>query len=319
MLKLYRSLEEIPADFGPSVVTIGNFDGVHCGHRKILELAKRLAQRHGWRTATLTLDPHPLQVVAPERAPRLMTTIEQRREVLESLGVDAMVVLPFTAEFSKQSPEEFVEQVLVLGLRCACVVVGQNFRFGHRHAGDIDTLEELGRRFGFVTEAVGPLRMGGQTVSSSRIRAAVAAGRTDVARRLLGRPFELAGEVVPGRGIGSKSTAPTLNLSPRADLWPANGVYISETRELSAPRRWRSVTNVGVRPTFGDGDRVVETHLLEPLGGSSPAAIGVSFLRRLRDERSFESSEALREQIYRDIAESERYFRLRDKIQAHRV
>ena len=319
MLKLYRSLEEIPADFGPSVVTIGNFDGVHCGHRKLLELAKRLAQRHGWRAATLTFDPHPLQVVAPERAPRLMTTIEQRREVLESLGVDAMVVLPFTAEFSKQSPEEFVEQVLVLGLRCACVVVGQNFRFGHRHAGDIDTLERLGRRFGFVTEAVGPLRMGGQTVSSSRIRAAVAAGRTDVARRLLGRPFELAGEVVPGRGIGSKSTAPTLNLSPRADLWPANGVYISETRELSAPRRWRSVTNVGVRPTFGDGDRVVETHLLEPLGGSSPAAIGVSFLRRLRDERSFESSEELREQIYRDIAASERYFRLRDKIRAHRV
>lgn len=319
MLKVYRCLAEIPADFGPSVVTIGNFDGVHRGHRKILELAKRLAEQHEWRTATLTFDPHPLQVVAPERAPRLLTSIEQRREVLESWGVEAMVVLPFTAEFSKQSPEEFVEQVLVRGLRCACVVVGENFRFGHRHAGDIDTLEKLGRSHGFVTEAVGPLRMGGQTVSSSRIRAAVAAGRTGVARRLLGRPFELAGEVVPGRGIGSKSTAPTLNLNPQADLWPANGVYVSQTRELSGPRRWRSVTNVGVRPTFGDSERVVETHLLDPLGGSPPAAIGVGFLRRLRDERPFESSEALREQIYRDIAESERYFRLRDKIQAHRV
>lgn len=319
MLKLFRSLDEIPADFGPSVVTIGNFDGVHCGHRKILDLANCLAQQHGWQTATLTFDPHPLQVVAPERAPRLMTSIEQRLEILESTGVEAMVVLPFTTEFSMQSPEEFVEQVLVRGLRSACVVVGENFRFGHRHAGDIDTLERLGRRYGFVTETVGPFRMGGQTVSSSRIRAAVAAGRTDVARRLLGRPFELAGEVVPGRGIGSKSTAPTLNLNPQADLWPANGVYISETRELSGPRRWRSVTNVGVRPTFGESDRVVETHLLDPLEGSSPTAIGVGFLRRLRDERSFESSEALREQIHRDIAESKRYFRLRDKILAHRV
>jgi riboflavin kinase/FMN adenylyltransferase len=319
MLKIFRSLDELPADFGPSVVTIGNFDGVHCGHRKILELANRLALRNGWRTATLTFDPHPLQVVAPERAPRLMTTIEQRREVLESTGVDAMVVLPFTKEFSTQSPEEFVEQVLVRGLRCACVVVGENFRFGHRHAGDIDTLEKLGRRYGFVIEAVGPFRIGGQTVSSSRIRAAVTAGRIDVARRLLGRPFELAGEVVPGRGIGSKSTAPTLNLNPQADLWPANGVYVSETRELSGPRRWRSVTNVGVRPTFGESDRVVETHLLDPLEGASPTAIAVGFLRRLRDERPFESSEALREQIYRDIAKSERYFRLRDKIQAHGV
>jgi riboflavin kinase/FMN adenylyltransferase len=319
MLKLFGSLDEIPADFGPSVVTIGNFDGVHCGHCKILELANRLAQQNGWRTATLTFDPHPLQIVAPERAPRLMTTIEQRREVLERNGVEAMVVLPFTKEFSKHSPEEFVEQVLVRGLHCACVVVGENFRFGNRQAGDIDTLERLGRRYGFVTETVGPFRMGGQTVSSSRIRAAVAAGRTDVARRLLGRPFELAGEVVPGRGIGSKSTAPTLNLNPQADLWPANGVYVSETRELSGPRRWRSVTNVGVRPTFGESDRVVETHLLDPLGGESPKAIGVGFLRRLRDERPFESSEALREQIYRDIAESERYFRLRGKIQAHRV
>ncbi len=319
MLKVFRSLDEIPKDFGPSVVTIGNFDGVHCGHRKILDLTKRLAKQHEWRTVTLTFDPHPLQVVAPERAPQLMTTIEQRREVLEDAGVDAMVVLPFTKEFSEQSPEEFVEQVLVGGLHCAYVVVGENFRFGHRHAGDIVTLERLGRRFGFVTEAVGPFRIGGQTVSSSRIRAAVAAGRTDVARRLLGRPFELTGEVVAGRGIGSKSTAPTLNMNPQADLWPANGVYVTETRELSGPRRWRSVTNVGVRPTFGESDRLVETHLLDPLGGSSPTAIGVSFLRRLRDERLFESSEALREQIRRDIGECERFFRLRDRIQAHRV
>jgi riboflavin kinase/FMN adenylyltransferase len=319
MLKVFRSLDEIPKDFGPSVVTIGNFDGVHCGHRKILDLVKRVAKEHEWRAVTLTFDPHPLQVVAPERAPQLMTTIEQRREALEEAGIDAMVVLAFTKEFSEQSPEEFVEQILVGGLHCAYVVVGENFRFGHRHAGDIDTLERLGRRFGFVTEAVGPFRIGGQTVSSSRIRAAVAAGRTDVARRLLGRPFELAGEVVAGRGIGSKSTAPTLNLNPQADLWPANGVYVTETRELSGPRRWRSVTNVGVRPTFGESHRLVETHLLDPLEGASPTAIGVSFLRRLRDERPFESSEALREQIRRDVGECERYFRLRDRIQAHRV
>ena len=315
MLKVYRSLDEFPSDFGPSVVTIGNFDGVHRGHRKILEIASTAAEEHGWRTATLTFDPHPLQVVAPDRAPQVMTTIEQRRELLQELGVDAMVVLPFTQAFSKQSPEEFVEQVLVRGLGCACVVVGENFRFGHRQAGDIDTLKGLGRKYGFLSETVGPFRIGGQIVSSSRIRAAVAAGRTDVARRLLGRSFELVGEVVSGRGIGSKSTAPTLNLEPQVDLWPANGVYVSETRELSGPRSWRSVTNVGVRPTFGESDRTIETHLLDPIGGASPTAIGVSFLRRLRNEQLFESSGSLREQIYQDIAEAERYFRLRDRIQ----
>lgn len=314
MLKVYRSLDEFPADFGPCVVTIGNFDGVHRGHRMILELAAATARKHGWRIATLTFDPHPLQIVAPDRAPKVMTTIEQRRQLMEQLGVDAMVVLPFTEEFSKQSPEEFVEQVLVRGLGCTCVVVGGNFRFGHRHAGDIDTLKGLGQQYGFSTETVGPFQIGGQVVSSSRIRDAVATGRANVARRLLGRPFELVGEVVSGRGIGSKSTAPTLNLNPRADLWPADGVYVSETRELSGSRRWRSVTNVGVRPTFGESDRTIETHLLDPIGGASPAAIGVSFLRHLRNERLFDSSESLREQIYRDIAQSKRYFRLYDKI-----
>jgi riboflavin kinase/FMN adenylyltransferase len=319
MLKLYRSLEEFPSDFGPCVVTIGNFDGVHRGHRMILDLATATAKKHGWRTATLTFDPHPLQVVAPERAPQVMTTIERRRELLEEIGMDAMVVLPFTLAFSQQSPEEFVTEVLVRGLHCSCVVVGENFRFGHRHAGDIDTLEQLGRQQGFLTETVGPFQIGGQVVSSSRSREAVATGRADVARRLLGRPFELAGQVVSGRGIGSKSTAPTLNLEPQADLWPANGVYVSETRELSGLRRWRSVTNVGVRPTFGESDRTIETHLLDPIGDASPAAIGVSFLRRLRNERLFESSDSLREQIYRDITLAKRYFRLYDKLRGREV
>ncbi len=313
MTKLYRSLDELPADFAPSVVTIGNFDGVHLGHRKILRIAADIAAADGLRTATLTFDPHPLEVVAPERAPKVMSSIEERRTLLSEAGVDSMVVLPFTRAFSLQSPEEFVQRILVEGLGCACVVVGENFRFGRRQAGDVDTLEGLGRRLGFRAEAVGPLLIGGQVVSSSRIRVAVEAGDTSLARRLLGRPYGLTGDVVRGRGVGSKSTAPTLNTVPEASLWPADGVYVSETSTTTG-QRWRSVTNVGVRPTFGESERLVETHLLDALEGEAPERIRVRFLKRLRDERRFESPESLREQIGRDIATSRRYFRLLERL-----
>jgi riboflavin kinase/FMN adenylyltransferase len=191
------------------------------------------------------------------------------------------------------------------------VVVGSNFRFGHRHAGDIATLEQLGRRYGFECEAIEPLHLAGGIVSSSRVRAALKQGRLTEARRLLGASFRLRGSVVSGRGIGSRRTVPTLNLAPDSELLPADGVYVTETQDVESRRCWRSVTNVGVRPTFGAGERTIETHLLEPMEGESPRRIDVCFVRRLRDERAFESTEELRAQILDDISDAERFFRLR--------
>ena len=315
MVRAFWSLSEAAAaNLGPCAVTIGNFDGVHLGHRRILETAVAHARSQGWTAVVLTFDPHPTRLVAPERAPALMTTIEQRLELFDDIGVDAALVMPFTREVARLSPEEFVREVLVEKLSSSAVIVGSNFRFGHKHAGDIATLQELGCRHGFVCEAVPPVECAGGIVSSSRIRTALAEGRLSQARRLLGAVFRVRGAVVRGRGIGSSQTVPTLNVALEADLAPADGVYVSETKDLSGGRCWRSVSNVGVRPTFGGGDRTVETHLLDPLDGPPPERIDVCFLRRLREERTFESAAELKRQILVDIAAAERLFRLRQAL-----
>ncbi len=315
MAQVFRSLADAAAaELGPCALTIGNFDGVHLGHRRILETAVARARRHDWRAAALTFDPHPARVVAPDRAPELMTTIEQRLELFAALGVDAVVIMPFTPELARLSPEEFVRDVLVERLGVRRVVVGANFRFGHRHAGDIDAMEALGRRYGFCCEAVEPVLRGGDVVSSSRVRTALAAGRLREARRLLGGVPRVRGRVVPGRGIGGRQTVPTLNVEPDADLTLADGVYVSQTRDLDSDRCWRSVTNVGIRPTFGGGARTVETHLLDELERDTPIRIEVCFHRRLRAEKTFRAASELKRQILADIDAAQRFFRLRARL-----
>ena len=312
MMQTFRSLADAAAaELGPCALTIGNFDGVHLGHRRILEAAVERGRQNGWKAAVLTFDPHPTRVVAPDRAPALMTTLEQRLERFEEIGIDEALILPFTAEVARMTPEEFVRDVLVEKLSTRAVVVGSNFRFGHRHAGDIATMEKLGLEHGFSCEAVQPVRLGGEVVSSSRVRAALAAGRLREVRRLLGRMFRVRGSVAAGRGIGARKTVPTLNIAPEAELTPPDGVYVSDTRDVDSSRCWRSVTNVGVRPTFGSGDRTIETHLLDPLEGPAPRRIEVCFLRRLREEKMFASAAELKQQILRDIGRAERLFRLR--------
>ena len=314
MSEVHGGLDALPASFGPSVVTIGNFDGVHMGHRKILTRCVEQARARSASSVAVIFDPHPLRVVAPDRAPLLMTTPEERAERFAELGVDAVLILPFNDALRNLSPEAFVARVLVKKLAALQVVVGRNFRFGRRHAGNIDTLRELGAQYGFETEAVDEQRNGGRVISSSAVRAAVASGRLSEARRLLGSTFRLRGGVIAGRGVGSKQTVPTLNLRPDTELLPADGVYISRTRSLDGPGCWRSVTNVGVRPTFGDSDRVVETHLLDPLEGPAPGRIEIRFKRRLRPERKFDRPETLRAQILADIGRAERYFRLLESL-----
>ncbi len=299
-----------PQGLGPTAVTIGNFDGVHVGHREILSRSIQRGREHGWKSVALTFDPHPIQVVAPERAPRLMTTLDERLDLFERFGVELAVVLRFDRELMRQSPEEFARGTLREALGARWVVVGENFRFGSRHAGDIAELTRLGETLGFGVEAVAPLRVGGEPVSSSRIRALVDAGRMGAARRLLGRPFRLSGAVVAGRGIGRRETVPTLNVEPDTELLPADGVYITQATDPADGRIWPAVSNIGRRPTFGGGERAVETHLLAPLEGDAPRRLQVCFHRRLRAEQTFPSAADLKQRIFSDIAAARRFFRL---------
>ncbi|HUJ22894.1 MAG TPA: bifunctional riboflavin kinase/FAD synthetase [Bryobacteraceae bacterium] len=313
-LRIFRSLDEVPADFGPSVLTVGNFDGVHVGHRQILRRVREIAEERNWKASALTFNPHPAKVVAPDRAPRLMTRPEQRCAFMREEGIQQVVILPFTAEVARLTAEEFVEQVLVRRLGIRAVVVGENFRFGHKKTGDTRLLKDLGRRFHFVTEIAPAVSCRGGIVSSSGIRRLVESGGVARAARLLKRPYCLEGDVVPGHGVGSKRTVPTLNLAAQSEVLPKRGVYVTRTKDLDSRRIWESVTNVGYRPTFGGEDQLsIETFLLEPLAGETPRRIRVEFLWRLREERKFESPEALKAQILKDAARARSYFRRCEK------
>jgi riboflavin kinase/FMN adenylyltransferase len=309
-MTIYRSMEEAPANFGPSALTIGNFDGVHFGHRRILRRLKALADERSWKASVLTFDPHPTRVVAPERAPKLMTSPDRRAELMREEGIEQVLILPFTRDVALLSAEEFVRRLLVERLGVRAVLVGDNFRFGHRQAGNIQVLAELGQRFGFETVIVPAVMCRGRVVSSSGIRELIQAGRAPLAARLLQRPYALEGQVVSGRGVGSKQTVPTLNLKTTAELIPARGVYVTQTQDLESAARWNSITNVGYRPTFGQSEELsIETFLLDPLAGEPPRRIRVEFLWRVRDERRFETPEALKAQILKDARTAQKYFR----------
>ena len=307
--RIFRSLDEVPAGFGPSAVSIGNFDGLHSGHRAILRRVSEVARENGWNPSVLTFDPHPAKVVAPERAPRLMTTPDQRCDLMREEGITQVLILPFNQEVAHFTPERFVKEILVgrLGVRAA--FVGGNFRFGYQQAGDVTVLARLGEQFGFSTEVTHAVSLRGQMVSSSVIRRLTEAGRVELASRMLERPFFLEGKVGPGHGIGSKQTVPTLNLVEYGEILPAVGVYMTETRDLDRNRLWPSVTNVGFRPTFGGSNLSVETHLLEPLAPPSPERIRISFLRHLREEKRFDSPQELKAQILHDAERARAYFR----------
>ena len=308
MFSVYWSLEDVPRDRAAAALAIGNFDGLHRGHVEILERTKHEARRVGGEAVVLTFDPHPTTVVAPERAPQLLMTPAERVRRFENIGLDATVVLPFTSEIACLTPAEFVRQVLVEKLGARSIVVGESFRFGYKQAGTLAVLTELGD-LGFETVGVRPVLVGGRAVSSTWVRELVLAGKVEQARRLLGRPFSLVGDVVSGHGIGSRKTVPTLNLAPEAGVRPARGVYVTLTCDRDSGKQWPSVTNVGSRPTFNGTEQTVETYLLEPLEGRPPSRIEPAFLHRLRDEKRFASAEELRRQILRDAESAKGYFR----------
>ncbi len=314
-IRLYRSLEEAAGEFGPCALTIGNFDGVHAGHRKILAEVAAVARERGWKAGVLTFDPHPAAVVAPERAPKLMTTPEERCALMGEAGIGEALILPFTAEVARLKPEEFARQILAETLRARAVLVGDNFRFGAKAAGDTASLKALGAQLGFEARTVPAVRRRGMIVSSSGIRKLIHRGKVYLAGRLLERPHYLEGEIVQGQGIGSRKTVPTLNVAAEREVIPADGVYVTRASD-DAGRRWRAVTNIGNRPTFGGQTRSIETFLLDGLDGETPRWLRVEFLHRLREERKFPSPEALREQILRDVGHAQKWFRRTERLGA---
>ncbi len=307
--RVYRSLQEVQGAFGPCALSIGNFDGVHAGHRRILRRVVALARQHGWKPSALTFDPHPATIVAPDRAPRLLTTPQRRCGLMGSEGIEQVLVLPFDGQVAHLTPEEFARDVLVKALGVRAALVGANFRFGHEHEGDTTRLEALGRMYGFSIEVIPTIGLRGRTISSSAIRRLIQEGAVALAARLLERPHFLEGAVVPGYGVGSKQTVPTLNLRTESEVLPAGGVYITRTFDAAGGRHWPSVTNIGYRPTFEGAELTVETFLLAPLIGPDPERIRVEFLERLREERKFPDSASLKAQILRDVGRAMRYFR----------
>jgi riboflavin kinase/FMN adenylyltransferase len=307
-MRIARSLQET-TDFEPSAITIGKFDGVHAGHRHLLRQVVEAARERGVAPSVLTFDRHPACVLAPDRAPRPLMTLEERCARIAEEGIEQILVLPFTLQVARMTPEQFVVECLRDAMRVRVVLVGGNFRFGHKQSGNPLVLEELGRRYGFETRLVEARRLRGRVVSTSEVRDALALGSVALAGRLLERPFSLAGEVVKGHGIGSRQTVPTLNLTPPAEVLPADGVYITRTYDQASEVRWNSITNIGMRPTFEGDARTIETFLLQPLEIPSPAAIRIEFLRRVREERKFESPEALKAQIFKDVGRAQAFFR----------
>jgi riboflavin kinase/FMN adenylyltransferase len=306
---IHRGMGEALGNFGPCAITIGNFDGVHCGHKQILRNVIAVAREEGWKSAVLTFDPHPAKLVAPASAPRLLTTIEERAQIILGQGIDQILILPFTPEIAALEPQDFVREILVDKLQARAVLVGTNFHFGKRAAGNAAMLVELGDRFSFETEIIEPVVWRKRVISSSAIRGAIEAGNVSAACRMLGRPYALRGLVVPGEGRGSKQTVPTLNLDTRAEVLPKDGVYVTRTRERNGTREWPSITNIGMRPTFDGHNRTIETYLLAPLDGAPPEEIAVEFLRWVREERRFDNAEELKAQILRDVNRAQTYFR----------
>jgi riboflavin kinase / FMN adenylyltransferase len=307
---IFHKLDDIPSDFGPTLVSVGNFDGVHRAHTHVLREIVTRAKAGGAKAVAVTFEPHPVRILRPESGLKLLTPGPEKLRLLETTGIDAVVLLPFGRDMSLMTPRQFAERILKKKLHAREVHEGFNFRFGHKAAGDTNLLAELGREMGFEVKVYPEMTLRGESVSSSQIRKLLREGRVSRARHLLSRPFCILGTPGRGRGYGSKYTVPTINLARYEELVPKDGVYITSARVGS--ERFESVTNVGNRPTFGAELFAIETHLLNfhPIELTPETEVEICFLERLRDEIKFPSVEALREQIARDVKKARRYFHL---------
>jgi riboflavin kinase/FMN adenylyltransferase len=309
-MQVFHKLDDLPPSFGPALISVGNFDGVHCAHAHVLrEIVSRARASHA-KAVAVTFEPHPTRILRPEAGLKLLTPTPEKLRLLEATGIDSVLLLPFGRDLSLMTPRQFAERILKKKLHAREVHEGFNFRFGHKAAGDMAMLAEFGREMGFEVKVYPEMTVRSESVSSSQIRKLLTAGRVSRARHLLARPFCILGTPGRGRGYGSKYTVPTINLARYEELVPKDGVYITWTRV--GTERFDSVTNVGNRPTFGTELFAIETHLLNfhPIELTPQTEVEICFLQRLRDEIKFPSVDALREQIARDVKKARRYFHL---------
>jgi riboflavin kinase / FMN adenylyltransferase len=309
-MQVWHKLEDIPGGFGPTLLSVGNFDGVHRAHTRVLANIVARARELGCKAVAVTFEPHPVRILRPDSSLKLLTPTPEKLRLLEATGLDAVLLLPFTRDLSLMTPQAFAEEILKEGLKAREVHEGYNFHFGNKAAGDVKLLAELGREMGFEVKVYPELRLRGEAASSTQIRKLLADGRVSRARHLLARPFNILSTPGRGRGYGSKYTVPTINLSRYEELVPGDGVYVTRTRV--GDECFDSVTNVGNRPTFGAESFAVETHLLNfhPLELKPDSEVEIHFLQRLRNEIKFSSVDALREQIGKDVRKAQRYFHL---------
>lgn len=309
-MQIFHKLEDLPADFGPTIVSVGNFDGVHRAHVAVLgEIAGRAREKKA-KSVAVTFEPHPIRILRPDSNLKLLTPTPEKLRLLDRTGIDAVLLLPFGRDLSLLSPRQFAEEILKRKLKACEVYEGYNFHFGHKAAGNVATLTEFGQEMGFAVRIFDQMTVRGESVSSSQIRKLLADGRVSRARHLLGRPFAILSTPGRGRGYGSKYTVPTINLSRYQELVPLDGVYITRTRV--GEDCFDSVTNVGNRPTFGADSFAIETHLLNfhPIALTAETEVEVFFLERVRNEIKFPSVDALREQIAKDVKKARRYFHI---------
>ena len=316
-MQITRSLSELDAFTSPSVITVGNFDGVHCGHRMVIASVLDRAHELNAKAVAVTFDPHPAHVLRTDSRLPLITPIDQKLELLAATGLDLTLVLPFTEDLRRWTARHFAQRILHQALHAIEVHEGETFRFGHHAEADINGLAQLGEELGFAVRTYIPRIARGEPISSSRIRHLIAAGKLHEARALLGRSFAIRSTPASGRGYGTRYAVPTINLAPYPDLLPAQGVYIT-TLKIGVDHLFRGVTNVGNRPTFGTDSFAVETHLFnfEPIALDDTTPLELTFLHRLRAEQRFDSTEALRTQIGRDVQQAQRFFALADALHA---
>jgi riboflavin kinase/FMN adenylyltransferase len=304
-MRVFESLD-ISETFVNPVLTIGNYDGIHLGHRTIIEVVRMKAAELGGTTMLMTFNPHPLQILKPEKGLPSIAPLEEKKALIEETGIDVLFIVPFTPAFSQIGAEDFVKDILVHRLGIKGLVIGYDFTFGKGGGGKPETLARLAQSCGFFLEVVEPVTIDGEKVGSNRIRKLVREGDLDRANAFLGRPYEIKGDVVKGKGRGRQIGFPTINLRTDFALIPKQGVYISEVQWQG--KRYPSVTNVGYSPTFGENEFSIETYLLDFKGEAYGAKVSVLFLHRLRDEMKFGSVEELKTRIRADVQTAREYF-----------
>jgi riboflavin kinase/FMN adenylyltransferase len=299
-MKVLHGIDKIERKFHNPVITIGNFDGVHIGHLSLFQRVKELAETMGGESIIITFYPHPIKVLSPSNGPPLITSHEQKVQLIEEAGIDVFLVIEFTREFANMSAHDFVHEIIHSKIGARAVVVGPDYRFGHKREGDIPTLTRMGKELNFEVYVVPDISINGVEVSSSTIRGFVTAGELRRAREMLGRDYQVAGRVIRGRDRGGRLLGfPTANLQLIDELTPKPGVYATEV--LIEGRLYEGATNIGYSPTFENGAFSVETHVLDFSGDIYGKIIQVRFIERLRDEKTFSGPEELSQQIKKDV------------------